>query len=43
MNIFEYTDYKRYGSTIKVIYDGEDVTNKGEQPATQPPGTDKKK
>ena len=42
-DVIKYADYKRYGSSIKVIYDGEDITNKGEQPTAQPPSTDKKK
>jgi hypothetical protein len=31
----KYTDYKRFGSTIKIIYDGQDITQSG-QPQTQP-------
>jgi hypothetical protein len=31
----KYTDYKRFGSTIKMIYDGQDITQNGQQP-TQP-------
>jgi hypothetical protein len=33
----KYTDYKRFGSTIKLIYDGQDITQNGQQqgqPAT---------
>lgn len=39
----KYTDYKKFGSTIKLIYDGQDITNNGQQqakpeqkPAAQP-------
>ena len=39
----KYTDYKRFGSTTKIIYDGQDITNNGKQgqgaqpqPDTQP-------
>jgi hypothetical protein len=35
----KYTDYKRFGSTIKIIYDGQDITQNGQQqgkPAQQP-------
>jgi hypothetical protein len=35
----KYTDYKRFGSTIKIIYDGQDITQSGQpqnQPAQQP-------
>jgi hypothetical protein len=31
----KYTDYKRFGSTIKIIYDGQDITKTG-QPQGQP-------
>ena len=27
----KYTDYKRFGSTIKIIYDGQDITKNGQQ------------
>ncbi len=27
----KYTDYKRFGSTIKIIYDGQDITQNGQQ------------
>jgi hypothetical protein len=36
----KYTDYKRFGSTIKLIYDGQDITQNGQQqgqPATPAP------
>lgn len=29
----KYTDYKRFGSTVKIIYDGQDITQNGQQPA----------
>jgi hypothetical protein len=32
----KYTDYKRFGSTIKLIYEGQDITPPANQPATQP-------
>ena len=35
----KYTDYKRFGSTIKIIYDGQDITQNGQQqgkPGEQP-------
>jgi hypothetical protein len=40
----KYTDYKRFGSTIKIIYDGQDITQTG-QPQGQPgkPGQDQSK
>jgi hypothetical protein len=27
----KYADYKRFGSTIKLIYDGQDITQNGQQ------------
>jgi len=36
----KYTEYKRFGSTNKIIYDGQDITKKGDQPA-QPNGQPK--
>jgi hypothetical protein len=36
----KYADYKRFGSTIKLIYDGQDITQNGQQqgqPAQQTP------
>lgn len=27
----KYTDYKRFGSTVKIIYDGQDITQNGQQ------------
>ena len=41
--VVKYADYKRYGSTIKVIYEGEDVTNKGQQPDGKQPNPEPKK
>jgi hypothetical protein len=32
----KYTDYKRFGTSTKIIYDGQDITNKGQQPDAQP-------
>ena len=26
----KYTDYKRFGSTVKIIYDGQDITQSGQ-------------
>lgn len=42
----KYTDYKRFGSTVKIIYDGQDITQNGQQPAQpgkqqQPPPQEK--
>jgi hypothetical protein len=34
----KYTDYKRYGSTTKVYYNGQEITNNGQQP-NSPPST----
>lgn len=31
----KYTDYKQFGSTVKIIYDGQDITQNGQEP-TQP-------
>jgi len=28
----KYTDYKQFGSTVKIIYDGQDITQNGQQP-----------
>jgi len=36
----KYTDYKRFGTSTKIIYDGHDITNNGQQPGApqnQPP------
>ncbi|HVU45709.1 MAG TPA: hypothetical protein VHD85_06280 [Terracidiphilus sp.] len=35
-DVIKYTDYKRFGSTTKIIYDGQDITNNNQQP--QPNG-----
>jgi hypothetical protein len=32
----KYTDYKRFGSTSKVIYEGQDITPPAKQPDTPP-------
>jgi len=32
-DVIKYTDYKRFGSTTKIIYDGQDITNNGQQPS----------
>jgi hypothetical protein len=32
----KYTDYKRFGSTMKVIYEGQDITPTAKQPDQQP-------
>jgi len=32
----KYTDYKRFGSTIKLIYDGQDITQNGQPQGQQP-------
>jgi hypothetical protein len=39
----KYTDYKQFGSTIKIIYDGQDITQNGQQPNQQqkPPASAK--
>jgi hypothetical protein len=31
----KYTDYKQFGSTIKIIYDGQDITQNGQKPNQQ--------
>jgi len=37
-NVVKYTDYKQFRATSKIIYNGEDITNKGEpQPPPPPP------
>lgn len=38
-DIIKYTDYKQFGSTSRIIYNGQDITNNGagQQPNTQPP------
>jgi len=32
----KYTDYKQFGSTIKLIYEGKDITPPAPQPGTPP-------
>lgn len=32
----KYTDYKRFGSTTTIIYNGQDITNSGQKPGDQP-------
>jgi hypothetical protein len=32
----KYTDYKRFGSTSKVFYNGQEVTKDGQPPAPAP-------
>lgn len=34
--VVKYTDYKRFGSTSKVYYNGQEVTNDGSQPSPAP-------
>jgi len=38
-DVIKYTDYKRFGSSAKIIYDGKDVTpdNKPQNQPNQPP------
>lgn len=38
----KYTDYKRFGTTTKIIYNGQDITHNGE-PQKQPDGSQKQK
>jgi len=33
----KYSDYKQFGSTTKIIYDGQDISNKGAAPDSKPP------
>jgi hypothetical protein len=35
-DIIKYSDYKRFGSTTKIIYDGQDISNSGTQPTAKP-------
>ncbi len=35
-DVVKYTDYKRFGSTSKILYDGQDITNNNQQPSPQP-------
>ncbi|HME58748.1 MAG TPA: hypothetical protein VKF63_10455 [Terracidiphilus sp.] len=39
----KYTDYKQFGSTTKVIYEGQDITPGAKPPDTKPPDTRPKK
>jgi hypothetical protein len=32
----KYSDYKRFGSTTTILYDGQDITNNGPKPGTEP-------
>jgi hypothetical protein len=32
----KYTDYKQFGSTTKIIYEGQEITPSQNQPAAQP-------
>lgn len=42
-DIIKYSDYKRYGSTTKIIYDGQEVQNQNNQPQPNtPPSTPQK-
>ncbi len=34
-DVIKYTDYKRFGSTSTIIYNGQDITNNGQQPNDQ--------
>jgi hypothetical protein len=36
-NIVKYTDYKQFHATSRIIYNGEDITDKGEQQKPPPP------
>ena len=41
-DVIKYSDYKRFGSTTTIIYDGQDITNSGkpkDQPAAAPANT----
>ena len=33
----KYTDYKRFGSTSTIIYDGQSLPNTDQKPSTNPP------
>ena len=37
-DIIKYSDYKQFGSTTKIIYDGQDISNTAPQPGTPPAG-----
>jgi hypothetical protein len=36
-DVVKYTDYKRFGSTTTIIYNGQDITKNGQQQGGQPP------
>lgn len=38
-DVVKYTDYKRFGSTSKIIYEGQDITPPQTPPGKQPPPT----
>ena len=35
-DVIKYSDYKRFGSTTKIIYDGQDITHQDNQPDPKP-------
>jgi len=35
--IVKYTDYKRFGSNVKITYEGQEISKDGQQKGTQPP------
>jgi len=35
-DVIKYSDYKRYGSSSKIFYNGQDITNNSQQPGQQP-------
>jgi hypothetical protein len=35
-DVIKYSDYKRFGSTTKIIYDGQDISNTNTQPDPKP-------
>jgi hypothetical protein len=41
-DIVKYSDYKQFGSTTKIIYDGKDISPAGQQPNAQPDAQPKK-
>ncbi len=36
--VVKYTDYKRFGTSTTILYDGQDITKNGPQPGGQQPG-----
>lgn len=42
-DVIKYTDYKRFGSTSTIIYNGQDITNNGQPNGTPPPDGQQKK